>query len=273
MEIPHSLYFIVHNIQLQKATGSYRTYSIPSKTAVLVPEFVVEDLPSAELQPRFLRLQWRTCPWAEHSWWWWWIHSRKIIEFWELYRNFKIQQNSVLAFLKLLSLILLTLKTKLKWHWTLGSHFLARSRKNHLSFLTVLSTRVRHMTGTRDEMKPLYEGQWIARIPADHACRTIAGANEMKECGEMMKWYFWSSKFTQIPFRSPRNPYGMTETRTRNPSGGKRATNRLCHGAALKRYPSALVSVFLTGFRYFSYQVATHFPRETAWTPFQILYS
>ena len=25
-----------------------------------------------------------------------------------------------------------------------------------------------------------------------------------------------------------------------------------------KRYPSTLISVFLTGFRYFSYQVATH---------------
>ena len=36
---------------MRKATGSYRTYSFPSKTAALVPEFVVEDLPSAELQP------------------------------------------------------------------------------------------------------------------------------------------------------------------------------------------------------------------------------
>ena len=42
---------------VRKATGSYLTYSIPSKTAALVPEFVVEDLPSAELQPRSLRLQ------------------------------------------------------------------------------------------------------------------------------------------------------------------------------------------------------------------------
>ena len=31
--------------------GSYCTYSIPGKTAALVPEFEVEDLPSAELQP------------------------------------------------------------------------------------------------------------------------------------------------------------------------------------------------------------------------------
>ena len=37
------------------------------KTAVLVSEFAVEDLPSAELQPGFLRLQWRTYSWAKHS--------------------------------------------------------------------------------------------------------------------------------------------------------------------------------------------------------------
>ena len=47
--------------------GSYRAYSIHGRTAVLVPEFAVEDLPLAELQPRFLRLQWRICPRAEHS--------------------------------------------------------------------------------------------------------------------------------------------------------------------------------------------------------------
>ena len=40
-----------------KATGSYCIYSIPGKTAALVPEFVEVDLPLAELQPEFLRLQ------------------------------------------------------------------------------------------------------------------------------------------------------------------------------------------------------------------------
>ena len=35
--------------KVRKATGSYRTYSIPRKTAALVPEFVVGDLPSSEL--------------------------------------------------------------------------------------------------------------------------------------------------------------------------------------------------------------------------------
>ena len=52
---------------MRKATGSYHTYSIPVKIATLVPEFAVEDLSLAEPQSRFLRLQWRTCPWSEHS--------------------------------------------------------------------------------------------------------------------------------------------------------------------------------------------------------------
>ena len=39
-----------------EAMGSYRTYSIPGKTAALVLEFAVEDLPLAELHPWLLRL-------------------------------------------------------------------------------------------------------------------------------------------------------------------------------------------------------------------------
>ena len=39
-------------------------------------------------------------------------------------------------------------------------------------------------------------------------------------------------KPTQTPFRPPRNPHGGTETRTRDPSGGRRASNRLRHEAA-----------------------------------------
>ena len=31
--------------EVWKATGSYLTYSIPGKTAALVPEFAMEDLP------------------------------------------------------------------------------------------------------------------------------------------------------------------------------------------------------------------------------------
>ena len=40
-------------------------------------------------------------------------------------------------------------------------------------------------------------------------------------------------KPTQIPFRPPRKPHGGTETRTQDPSGGRRASNRLHHEAAL----------------------------------------
>ena len=40
---------------------------IPSKTATSVPEFAMEDLPLDELQPWFVILQWKTCPWAKHS--------------------------------------------------------------------------------------------------------------------------------------------------------------------------------------------------------------
>ena len=49
-----------------KRNGKLPHLLIPSKTAAWIPEFAVEDLPSAELQPRFLRLQWRICLWAEH---------------------------------------------------------------------------------------------------------------------------------------------------------------------------------------------------------------
>ena len=51
----------------EESNGKLMHLFIPSKTATLVPEFVAEDLPLAELQPWFLRLQWRTCPWAEYS--------------------------------------------------------------------------------------------------------------------------------------------------------------------------------------------------------------
>ena len=35
-----------------ESKGKYRTYSIPGKAAVLIPEFAVEDLPLTELQCR-----------------------------------------------------------------------------------------------------------------------------------------------------------------------------------------------------------------------------
>ena len=50
-----------------ESNGKLPHLFIPGKTAVLVSEFVVEVLSSAELQPSFLRLQLKTFPWAEHS--------------------------------------------------------------------------------------------------------------------------------------------------------------------------------------------------------------
>ena len=61
---------LLKSVQMLKrewGAGIYRTYWIPGKTAALVPEFAEEDLPPAELQLRFLRLQCRICIWAEHS--------------------------------------------------------------------------------------------------------------------------------------------------------------------------------------------------------------
>ena len=43
-------------------------------------------------------------------------------------------------------------------------------------------------------------------------------------------------KPTQTPFCLPRNPHGGTETRTRDPSGGRRAPNCLRHEAATIQY-------------------------------------
>ena len=39
-------------------------------------------------------------------------------------------------------------------------------------------------------------------------------------------------KPTHTPVRLPRNPHGVTETRTRNSSGGRRPPNSFRHGAA-----------------------------------------
>ena len=70
---------LLRSVQMLKreGCGNQREATAPIKslvkTAAFVPEFAVEDLLSAELQPRFLRLQWRTCLWAEH-WWWWMIY-------------------------------------------------------------------------------------------------------------------------------------------------------------------------------------------------------
>ena len=46
----------------------------------------------------------------------------------------------------------------------------------------VSSTRVRHMAGLRDKTQwsPYIECHWITKIPADHTCHIITGADVMK---------------------------------------------------------------------------------------------
>ena len=105
---------------------------------------------------------------------------------------------------------------------------------------------------------PYIIGPWVARVPADHACRTITRADEMKrkKMDEMSMEKWWNEicgrgkrekpreKPTQTPFRPPRNPRGETETRTRDPSGGRRAANRLRHEAAWFLYTSTNFNAF-----------------------------
>ena len=56
-------------------------------------------------------------------------------------------------------------------------------------------------------------------------------------------------KPTQTSFHPPRNPHGGTETRTRDPSGGRRAANRLRHEAAvIINYKCNLKCIFVIKF-------------------------
>ena len=50
-----------------ESNGKLPHLFIPGKTGALVPEFAVEDVPLAGLQPWFPSLQWKTCYWAEHA--------------------------------------------------------------------------------------------------------------------------------------------------------------------------------------------------------------
>ena len=94
-----------------------------------------------------------------------------------------------------------------------------------------------------DAMKPLY----YRSVSSKEKCRpTTPGAPSQGLMKWNEKWMIWGwrncrIKFVvwengrhpaQTPFRPPRNPHGVTETRTRDPSGGRRAPNRLRHEAA-----------------------------------------
>ena len=58
----------------------------------------------------------------------------------------------------------------------------------------ISSTRVQHKVGSRDEMRwsPYIVGQWIARVPADHACRTTQGRMKWNEMDEMSVEKLWN---------------------------------------------------------------------------------
>ena len=53
----------------EKSNGKLPRLFIPRKTAILVPEFAVEDLPSSKLQPLSLSFQRNICLWEELQPW------------------------------------------------------------------------------------------------------------------------------------------------------------------------------------------------------------
>ena len=67
------------------------------------------------------------------------------------------------------------------------------------------------------------ETKWMRRVWRNGGMKFVVGENGRNP----------REKPTQTPFRPPRTLYGGTETRTRDPSGGRRAPNRLRHEAAI----------------------------------------
>ena len=62
---------LLRYVQMPKREwGAESNGKLQHLSAALVPEFVVEDLPSTELHPRFLRLQWMDLPLGRTLWRW-----------------------------------------------------------------------------------------------------------------------------------------------------------------------------------------------------------
>ena len=53
---------VTEGLENELCNGKLPHLLIPSKTATLIPEFAVEDLPSTELQPWFLRFAVKDLP-------------------------------------------------------------------------------------------------------------------------------------------------------------------------------------------------------------------
>ena len=119
---------------------------------------------------------------------------------------------------------------------------------------------------------PSIIGPWVARVLADHAWCTITRGMKWNEMDEMSVEKWWNEvcgrgkrekpreKSTQTPFCPPRNPHGGTETRTRDPSGGRRASNCLRHEVAIWNKISQInysqawqMVTVVDSFRWFSY--------------------
>ena len=115
-----------------------------------------------------------------------------------------------------------------------------------IKYLKISSTRVQHKVRSRDEMRwsPYIIRPWVARVRPTTPDAPSHGLMKWNEMDEMSVEKLWNEicgrgkrekpreKPTQTPFRPQRNPHGGTETRTRDPSCGRRAANRLRHEAA-----------------------------------------
>ena len=77
-----------------------------------------------------------------------------------------------------------------------------------------------HLTHHQRWMK-WNETKWMRWVRRNVEIKFVVGEN-----GKITR------KPTQTQFCPPRNPHGVIETRTRDPSGKRRASNRLRHGAA-----------------------------------------
>ena len=121
-------------------------------------------------------------------------------------------------------------------------HIFARPRYLHLHFFNS-STRVRHRAWVEGwdaievPILKVYDKQGCWPTTPDAPSQGRMKWNEWDEsvekwCNEICgggKREKPREKPIQTPFRPPRNPNGVTERWTRDPSGGRLESNRLCH--------------------------------------------
>ena len=77
---------ILRSVQMLKrewgaeSNGKLPHLFIPSKTATLVPEFTVEDLPLNRTAALVLKFAVKDVPLGRTHWWWWYKHYFNIVE-------------------------------------------------------------------------------------------------------------------------------------------------------------------------------------------------